>query len=142
MTAYVKSVIVLSLMLGAVSGCSRGPELGEVTGTVRVNGQPLAYALVVFQPISPPGTYGSAYTDQQGQYRLLFSRDKDGAPVGTHRVTIRAAKGEELPEDAKGGPKIVLPPKYNDESELERKVEPGSNVHDFELEAPVATAAG
>ncbi len=137
----IKKISIMCSLIFVIAGCSSGPDLGEVTGTVRVNGQPLAYALVVFQPVDPPGAYGSAYTDQQGQYRLLFSRDRDGAPVGVHRVCIRAGKRDELPADAKASHPVLLPAKYNDDSQLERRVVSGSNVHDFELEAPVVTAA-
>jgi hypothetical protein len=48
----------MSLAVAAVlAGCGGGPEIGDVTGTVRVNGQPLPYAYVVFQPVDPPGAY-------------------------------------------------------------------------------------
>jgi hypothetical protein len=118
------------------SGCGRGPDLGTVTGTVRVNGQPLPFAYVRFQPVNPPGTYGSAYTDKEGKYELKFSKAYDGAPVGQHRITIRPPAGEELPDDARGAGAYQLPEKYTSGAEVVREVKPGHNVHDFEIEAP------
>lgn len=123
-------------LVGGLVGCSRGPELGTVSGTVKVNGQVLPYAYVVFQPINPPGAYGSAYANDLGEYKLQFSRGRDGAPVGQHRVSIRAVKGDEVPEGSPAAPQVKIPAKYNTETELVREVVPGHNAHDFDLEAP------
>lgn len=122
-------------------GCQRGPALGTVSGTVTFNGEPLRYAYVVFQPIDPPGTYGSAYTDETGEYTLRFSVNRDGAPIGKHQVSIRAAKGDELPDDAPKTVRIRLPEKYNDQTELVREVKAGHNEFDFELEGHVLTTS-
>lgn len=135
------SSITLLLLVVLTSGCQRGPALGTVSGTVKVNGKPMPYAYIVFQPIDPPGTYGSAYADEDGEYHLRFSVHRDGAPVGKHQVSIRAAKGDELPDDASPGTRIHLPEKYNDQSELVREVKRGHNEIDFELESPVLSAA-
>ncbi len=131
----------LTLLAVLVTGCQKVPALGTVSGEVRVNGQPLPYAYVVFQPIDPPGTYGSAYTDEDGQYELTFSRYRQGAPLGKHQVSIRAAHGDELPEDAPAAVRILLPERYNANTELEREVKPGHNEFDFELEAPVVLSS-
>lgn len=134
-----RMLVLLAIPLaGLASGCQKGPELGTVTGLVKVNGQPLPYAYVVFQPIAP-GTYGSAYTDKEGKYELQFTTSRNGAPVGSHRVSIRAAARDELPDDA--APQVRLPEKFNSASELVREVKPGHNVHDFDLEAPPVTAS-
>lgn len=123
------------------AGCNRGPDLGTVRGTVKVNGQVLPHAYVVFQPIDPPGAYGSAYADDQGEYDLQFSRHRNGAPVGKHRVSIRAANRDELPEGSPAAATIKLPAKYNSETELIREVVPGHNDHDFDLQAPAIISA-
>jgi len=133
--------IVGFAILASIAGCQRGPALGMVRGTVRVNGQPLPFAYVVFQPIDPPGAYGSAYADEDGEYELQFSRNRAGAPVGKHQVSIRAAGGEELPDDASRQARIVIPERYNSTTELIREVKSGSNVHDFDLEVPAALSS-
>lgn len=136
-----KSHIVAGLVLAftvTLIGCQRGPALGKVTGTVKVNGRPLPYAYVVFQPIDPPGAYGSAYADASGDYVLQFSRSRNGAPVGKHTVSIREARGEELNDSDAKLPRIQIPAKYNSATELQREVKAGSNVHHFDLEIPVA----
>lgn len=127
-------VSIATLFLVGVAGCSQGPSLGTVSGTVKLNGQPLPYAYVVFQPINPPGAYGSAYANERGEYQLQFTRYQKGAPVGKHRVSIRAANGDELPDGTPPGSRIKLPAKYNSETELVRDVVSGHNQHDFELQ--------
>lgn len=134
-------LLIVPLAMGFASGCQRGPSLGTVSGTVKVNGQPLPYAYVVFQPIDPPGTYGSAYTDEFGEYSLRFNAHRDGAPVGRHQVSIRAATNEELPDHAHASARVHLPEKYNEQTELLRDVKLGHNEIDFDLESQVVAAS-
>ncbi len=77
-------------------GLLERPEIGEVEGVVKWNGQPVPFAYVVFQPVDPPGTYGSAYTNESGEYRLQFSESRNGALVGKHKVTIRTSAKDEI----------------------------------------------
>lgn len=126
---FVASLVVISLL----AGCQRGPQLGKVTGTVTANGEPVPFAYVVFNPVQPPRSYGSAYADARGQYELKFSGSRNGAQVGKHKVSIIAAKGDELPSDAKSSSKVKIPSRYNTETELEADVKPGHNVIDFAL---------
>ena len=65
-----KPVTMASLGLFLASGCSEGPELGIVSGTVKLQGQAVPFAYVMFQPVDPPGTYGAAYTKADGTYEL------------------------------------------------------------------------
>lgn len=121
-----------------VAGCSQGPEVGAVTGVVKWNGEPVPFAYVVFQPVDPPGTYGSAYTNEAGEYSLQYSESLDGALVGNHKVTIRTSATDEIEiEDRKTG-KMVRPPVpkgYREKVELtfDRHVASGDNVLDFDL---------
>jgi hypothetical protein len=115
------------------TGCQRGPELGTVAGTIKVNGEPLPFAYVRFDPVDPPRVYGAAYADANGHYELKFTQARDGAPVGKHRVTITAARGDELPDDAPAEARVRLPSNDNESSDLVREVKPGHNEIDFEL---------
>jgi hypothetical protein len=98
-----------------------------VSGTVTLDGAPLAGALVVFTP-DGPGRSALATTDTAGRYELAFLRDISGANVGTHTVRITTAT-----ED-RGG-KEILPPRYHVKTELTATVEAGSNTLDFPLES-------
>ena len=133
----IHKVTFATLSLAAfAAGCHRGPDLGTVTGTVRVNGQPLPFAYGRVQSFNPPGTYGSAYTDKDGTYELQFSKSYRGAPIGQHRITIRPASGEELPEDGRPVAAVQLPDRFTSGGEVIREVKPGHNVHDFDIQAP------
>lgn len=114
-----------------LAGCGdSGPERGQVTGTVTLDGQPLGGATVEFQPREGAPSYGE--TDAQGRYQLGYTPEKPGAVVGEHtvRITTYRVKGppgsqEEVPER--------VPPEYNAESTVTREVKPGKNVFDFPI---------
>lgn len=135
-------VLVTVGMLTAGAGCSDGPPLGTVSGTVTQSGQPIPFAYVQFQPTEPRGTYASAYTDVEGRYELRFSESRNGALLGRHEVMIRTAALDELQvEDRETGKLVtpVLPAGYKPKLELkfERVVEAGDNTVDFQLETGV-----
>lgn len=90
------TVVVTTLfMCGLIVGCNRPDyELAPVSGVVTLDGQPLAEALVITQPIAKagsinpgPGSFGK--TNEQGQFSLeLVYPATPGAIVGEHRVRI------------------------------------------------------
>ncbi len=128
-TSYRPSAIALAFALSLCYGCSKGdqPPLGTVSGTVTLDGQPKAGLRVLF---SQPGFRSSGgFTDQNGYYELKYLRGTMGAAVGTHSVRIDPVtkEGEKTQKQ--------LPVKYNRKTELTAKVEPGSNVIDFELQS-------
>lgn len=112
----------------AVVGCSdSGPRLATVEGTILVDGKPMQGLFVEFQPDGGSPSIGE--TDENGYYRLRFSRERWGAEVCEHRVRIMAD------EDGGGrNGKDRLPARYNAKSELKRDVVEGRNIIDFELE--------
>ncbi len=85
--------IVLALTLGMV-GCGSKLKVAPVSGTVLLDGQPLAGASVNTQPISTaanpkPGSGSFGKTDAQGHYSLeVVDPPIAGAMVCEHRVTI------------------------------------------------------
>ena len=126
-------------LLGVGMGCSDGPPLGTVSGTVTQSGQPIPFAYVQFQPTEPKGTYASTYADAEGRYELRFSESRNGALVGRHEVTIRTAALDEIQVEDRETGKLVtpaLPAGYKPKLELkfERAVDEGDNTIDFQLE--------
>ncbi len=81
-----------SIVLSCLSGCGGdGIRYAEVEGTVELNGKPLDKILVEFLPESA-GPRSFAETDSQGKFKLKTDDGKrDGAAVGTHRVTLKDA---------------------------------------------------
>ena len=101
----------------------------------------------MLQPVGKPGSLevgeGSAgKTNEQGEFKLKSSTEKDGALVGTHKVSISALDsqvGEHDTRPPRGGwPKAdKIPDRYNSKSELTLEVPSGgTNKANFDLTAP------
>ncbi|MFH1265855.1 MAG: carboxypeptidase-like regulatory domain-containing protein [Planctomycetota bacterium] len=130
MTVHFKTILVAGLLLAgpllAAAGCGGAgdrPELGQVVGTVTLDGNALAGATVTFQP--KQGKSSRGLTDAQGHYELIYLRDIKGAAIGPHKVMITTATEGALQEK--------LPARYHRESELNKEVKVGPNTIDFPL---------
>jgi hypothetical protein len=126
------TLVVLSLgALLVTAGCgSSGPELATVSGTVKMDGAPLADASVQFVPVSGRPSYGS--TDANGYYELEFTAAKSGAVPGEHTVRVSTHRRADPDSGAKGQPERI-PTKYNSKSEIKKTVNPGKNTIDIEV---------
>ncbi|WP_050986309.1 hypothetical protein [Schlesneria paludicola] len=125
--------VAQSLLLLSVVGCggsSGTPPLGQVTGAVTINGEPLKDALVQFEPTTGRGS--SAITNAAGKYDLVYVDQTRGALVGEHTVRITTYVEEDSPAAAKF--KESIPKKYNSNSELKKTVKPGRNEFNFDLD--------
>ena len=116
------AIVALTLL-----GCSRSlqPPLGQVSGTVTLDGVVLANATVLFTPAGA-GRTSQGITDNAGRYQLNYLRDIRGANVDRHTVRITTACEE-------NGGREILPPRYHSRSELEARVTAGKNVCNFDL---------
>lgn len=134
---------VMLLMLPGCGGVGDQPDLGQVSGTVTLDGKPLSNIVVVFQPDS--GRPARGRTDADGNYELTYIRDTRGTKVGHNRVEIAPSEEEDDPIAEEADPdtlefkrpaksrKAKIPARYNTQSELEADVQPGENTFDFEL---------
>lgn len=118
------------------------PDIGQVTGTVKLNGQPAANLMVTFQPEKGRPSY--ATTDASGAYELTYNGDATGAKVGSNLVTISTdADGAEDYSDGGSSKEGSLedadpiPAKYNTlastNPEMTVDVKAGSNEFDWDL---------
>jgi hypothetical protein len=125
-------LVVSALSASLLAGCgNKGPELGHVTGTVKLDGAPLANASVQFLPTSGRPSYGS--TDASGHYVLKFTESKPGAIPGDHTVRVSTHHRGDPETGTKAEPERI-PAKYSGaKSELKKKVEPGANTIDIEI---------
>jgi hypothetical protein len=99
-------------LVGALSAgaCASRAELGEVEGTVVLNGKPVADVEVMFLPDPVEGTTGprsTGITDANGHYLLVCDDQRPGAVVGKHRVVVTELKSR-LPA-APRGPRATDP---------------------------------
>ena len=116
-------IVVVALILAACA--ASGPELGSVSGTVKMDGKPVPNAQLIFEP-EGPGRAATGLTNEAGQYAMEYTPESAGALVGPVLVRISTLTTDH-PE--------TIPPKYNLKSELKRTVESGKNVIDFDLES-------
>ena len=133
--------VLLGVVVVSVTGCGRSdlPELGTVSGTVMLNNQPLANAIVKFTP-QEAGRPSSAETDEEGRYSLIYVADVDGAIVGKHTVTVRrilTAEDDDLPSDPadleEGQVMIEKLPASASDGSIVKEVTAGSNTIDIQL---------
>jgi hypothetical protein len=122
-------------------GCSK-PE-PTVTGTIRVDGEPLARGSISFVPLDDKGAVaddrgpGGGGTIAEGKYRV-----EKGLTVGSYRVEIQGTR--KIPGKPRRNPIIpsslvddevaVVPSKYNTKSTLIVEVHAGAQTIDFPLE--------
>jgi hypothetical protein len=147
-----RAALVAALL---AAGCG-GRELGEVEGTITLDGSPLPDVEVVFIPDPDRGNTGnsaSAVTDAQGHYRLRSPKEgKDGAAVGAHRVVVTdllmvadftavgtaPAGGGAAPPGPPWSKKRRFSAAYGDPARTPLKsaeVRPGKQTLDFDLKA-------
>jgi hypothetical protein len=91
------------LLLG---GCG-GSTVARVTGTVRFSGKPVPRLVVHFVPAE--GRPSQGVTDENGHYKLMHEKKREGALRGSHKVffTYRPRDPKEELEMQEG--KLVLP---------------------------------
>ena len=141
-------LIVVGISMFFQPGCGGPgdqPELGQVTGTITLDGKPLSGIAVVFQPVS--GRPATGMTDAEGKYELTYIRQTKGTKVGPNRVEIapsedgEAEESENADDESQSAPKPsksgkpTIPSRYNVRSELKADVKAGMNTFDFKLES-------
>ncbi len=121
-----------TFLLLLVAGCSGNGDVQPVSGTVTLDGEPLAGVMVRFTPLSgEKRTTSLGKTDAQGHYELRYTSQQQGALNGTHMVQVVNVDGQPEP----GMPKArKVPKQYDYESELTVEVTPGEeNIFNFDL---------
>jgi hypothetical protein len=136
------------LVIGA-AGCAGG-ALKPVQGTVKLDGQPLAGASVLFIAEDPAGRNATGFTDPSGTFRLSTYEPNDGALPGKYKVVVQPptpaapdAPRTSTPDEAQRAATvaesrvaITLPGRYSrpDQTVLVQEVPPQGPVA-FELES-------
>jgi hypothetical protein len=77
--------------MGLCTGCGGSDlKLGQVSGTVTLDGKPVPNAFITFDP-QFEGRPSMAKSDKLGKYELRFNSTKWGALIGEHHVRISTA---------------------------------------------------
>ena len=100
----------LAAMLAA-SGCGGGSGPVPVRGVVKLDGQPVVNAAVIFVPQAPGGREAYGSTDANGTFRLTTTKPDDGALPGKYKVVIQppGGAGGSTPFDEPGKAPAAVP---------------------------------
>jgi hypothetical protein len=143
LTIFYAAVLWAILVTTIFSGCgsainSRYAELqlANVTGTITLDGQPLANAQIQFEQ---NGSFSYGVTNANGNYQMHFDTQHTGVRPGQYIVRIwTTMKGPGFDELMHGNTvtKETIPVQYNHESTLSAMVEPKkSQSFDFDLQS-------
>jgi hypothetical protein len=139
MRATAVGCLALGLLSG-LGGLGCGSPLAEVSGTVKLDGQPVPEGSIQFIPVEGTTGPSAGAAIKDGRYHI--PRDK-GAAVGKNRVELRAFKvsGRKV-QDPTAPPGALteervqaFPRAYNDASTVVRDVQAGSNTFNFDVES-------
>jgi hypothetical protein len=135
MISWVMTATVVALAAGCTEPTRQ--DRGEVLGTVRLDGKPVAGGTIIFKP--GPTTYGLSAVAEivDGKYHIPVDK---GPAVGENIVQFTGARktGGIVISDGEWQQEWVeiFPPEYGDASKEVRRIEPGRNVIDFNLTTP------
>lgn len=118
-------------------GCGdEGPARQPVSGTITLDGKPLASGSITFAPLE--GTTAATAEVRDGTYGVGQS---EGLAPGRYQVEISAVEPTgkriehpDLPSELIDEVRNLIPPKYNVQTELAAEVKPdGENAFTFDL---------
>jgi hypothetical protein len=118
-------LLVAATGLSLLPGCG-APTIAPVRGRVTCNGKPVADAALIFSPIpknendKESGKAAAGGTDENGYFVLSTYKERDGALIGKHRVSVTVDEGSR---------KVPCKSKV-----LEIEIKPGDNEVNIELD--------
>jgi hypothetical protein len=115
-------------MAFVAAGCGKsGPQMMEVTGTVKYDGQPVAEGDISFIP-EDKSVGGEGGKIKDGRYTLKVKEGKNKVQIFASRGVPgkKGPMGEDLVEQ-------YIPEKYNDKTELTADVSSGKKEFNFDL---------
>jgi hypothetical protein len=141
------SVLSVAWLLVAAGCGSKGPNLPPqypVSGSITIDGKPLAGAGIMFLPRGETrGTGAFGMADAAGKYSLKTDHGGPGAPEGEYAVTISKVVNRDgtpyvpKPDVAEAGERETMPGIYSDSMKtvLTAKVPQGGDTINFELKS-------
>lgn len=136
--------ITLSALLSAAVGCGPGYPVVDVSGTITLDGKPLANATVLTQPIGTkenitPGPGSIAETDENGHFVLAFQHeDRLGAVPG--EVYVKIVENEKEKRASADDTAVMIrsrvPLDYQDGNKVKYTIPAeGTDAMDFDLKS-------
>jgi hypothetical protein len=99
----------VSLTVAACSGGNEGPAPVPASGTVTLNGEPLASGNIQFYPTKGRPSGGSI---KDGKFTLATPEGNDGAIPGNHNVSVTAYKDVKVAGQSEPQQVLSIPEKY------------------------------
>lgn len=139
---WILAVCTLIAGMGCGSPAATDPTFPAVTGTITLNGKPLAHATVTFTPTGENvNNFATGETDEAGRYELKGPRGGVGTGAGTYTVSVSLMQmkdGSAPPADVpviESGAVEKLPPAYSSpvQSRLQATVTEQGGNFDFAL---------
>lgn len=127
------AAIVLTLV-GCAGEAKDLPDLGTVSGIVKIDEKPTEDVIVTFAPVNG-GRSSTGKTDSNGYYELQFNSTSPGAIIGQHNVFISSFV-EHDPNDPNAP---MVPPAGNvprDYQNIEKQVEVKAGDNEIDLSYP------
>lgn len=116
-------------------GCQKAPPEGVVKGTVTLNGQPVdgGSALIRMEPVDG--------TNQPNDAPIVAGKYELKIAPGEKKVMLYWQTGGDQAEDTvtqgtSPKPVQMIPPKFNDKSELRYTVKDGEQTHNIDIKFP------
>lgn len=134
MRALTLALSCLTVLMVGCGSSSDQPDLGQVSGTIVHEGQPVEGAEIFFSPVEG-GRTSTAITDASGNYELVYKGQSKGAAIGKHAVRITTAREAIKGDDGKVEQKAV-PELASQEFAMGKKevdVVAGPQTMDFEI---------
>jgi len=134
-----QSVLLAAGVLWACTcvGCTEDPlNRQSVSGTVKVNGQPIPKGSILFNPVTSGGTVSGGVIEN-GQYKVPADK---GLSPGEYLVSISAPDtNAPVPKGYDKGhepaPPELIPPQYGSKTTQKVTVtDGGSNVFDYDIQ--------
>ena len=114
-----------------LEGCSGWTQVGQVEGTVLIDGQPAPGFEITWTAVNNPEIVARGVVAEEGKFRLYRTRGNWDVPVGEYWVTLEpVAVGETIPAS-----KIELPEAYRNPTQatVKQSVQPGPNELTLEI---------
>ena len=129
-------LVSIAACVGIIGCGPGGPELGHVTGQIKLDGEIMQRAYVTFLPLSPNGMELTGVTDADGRYEIKYSAERDGVPLGKYQVLLSTMDDIKNPDGSNTKVPEKFPPVYvNGDSPLEFEVVAGENDASFDIDS-------
>ena len=82
-------LIVAFALLAMACGCSNNNGRVDATGRLTYKGKPVPSTYVIFNPVVKGKRASHGLTDDDGNFKLTYSRTETGVLLGTHHISLK-----------------------------------------------------